>query len=91
MSGPRTGVRVIDAAVVMAAPFGAALMGDFGAEVIKVEMPGSGDSSRGMGPFCEGQSEGDGDGVIGAASGGARGDERGLGGRPVREPVDGEG
>jgi len=50
------GVRVIDAAAVVAAPFGAALLGDFGAEVIKVEMPGAGDSSRGMGPLYQGQS-----------------------------------
>ena len=56
MSGPLKGVRVIDAAAVIAAPFGTALLGDFGAEVIKVEMPGSGDSSRGMGPFYQGQS-----------------------------------
>ena len=56
MSGPLQGIRVIDAAAVIAAPFGAALLGDFGAEVIKVEMPGSGDSSRGMGPFYQGQS-----------------------------------
>jgi len=56
MIGALQGVRVIDAAAVIAAPFGAALMGDFGAEVIKVEMPGTGDSSRGMGPFYNGQS-----------------------------------
>ncbi|WP_445683354.1 CaiB/BaiF CoA transferase family protein [Sporosarcina sp. FSL W7-1349] len=35
----------------IAAPFGATLLGDFGAEVIKVEMPGKGDSLRRMGPF----------------------------------------
>jgi formyl-CoA transferase len=56
MSGPLQGIRVIDAAAVIAAPFGAALLGDFGADVIKVEMPGNGDSSRGMGPFYQGQS-----------------------------------
>jgi formyl-CoA transferase len=56
MSGPLQGIRVIDAAAVIAAPFGAALLGDFGAEVIKVEMPGNGDTSRGMGPFYNGQS-----------------------------------
>lgn len=56
MSNALKGVRVIDAAAVIAAPFGAALLGDFGAEVIKVEMPGAGDSSRGMGPFYKGQS-----------------------------------
>jgi len=50
------GVRVIDAAAVIAAPFGASLLGDFGAEVIKVEMPGAGDSARGMGPLYNKQS-----------------------------------
>lgn len=56
MSGPLKGVRVLDAAAVIAGPFGAAMLGDFGAEVIKVEMPGKGDSSRGMGPLLEGES-----------------------------------
>lgn len=56
MTGPLEGVRVLDAAAVIAAPFGAAMLGDFGAEVIKVEMPGKGDSSRGMGPSLDGES-----------------------------------
>jgi formyl-CoA transferase len=55
MAGPLAGVRVIDAAAVIAGPFGAAMLGDFGAEVIKVEMPKVGDSSRGMGPFYKGE------------------------------------
>jgi formyl-CoA transferase len=53
---PLEGVRILDAAAVIAAPFGAALLGDFGAEVIKIEMPGIGCTSRNMGPFYEGQS-----------------------------------
>jgi Predicted acyl-CoA transferases/carnitine dehydratase len=56
MAGPLEGVRVLDAAAVIAGPFGAAMLGDFGAEVIKVEMPGRGDSSRGMGPLLDGES-----------------------------------
>ncbi len=56
MSGPLKGVRVIDAATVIAGPFGASLLSDFGAEVIKVEMPGKGDPSRGMGPLLDGES-----------------------------------
>lgn len=56
MPGPLEGLRVLDASSVIAAPFGAAMLGDFGAEVIKIEMPGVGDSSRGMGPLFEGKS-----------------------------------
>lgn len=49
--GPLTGVRVLDLSTMIAAPYGATLLGDFGAEVIKVEIPGRGDSLRDMGPF----------------------------------------
>ncbi|TFJ91229.1 CoA transferase [Lentibacillus salicampi] len=38
---------------VIAAPFGATLLGDFGAEVIKIELPGKGDPLRGLGPFSD--------------------------------------
>ncbi|MFS0593403.1 CoA transferase [Cytobacillus horneckiae] len=51
--GPLTGKRVLDLSTMIAAPFGATLLGDFGAEVIKVEIPGKGDTLRGMGPFRE--------------------------------------
>ncbi len=54
--GPLVGLRVLDLSTMIAAPFGAALLGDFGAEVIKVELPGSGDTLRGLSPFWEGQS-----------------------------------
>jgi len=56
MAGPLEGVRVIDVSAVIAGPFAAAMLGDFGAEVIKVEIPGRGDSGRGMGPLFEGKS-----------------------------------
>jgi len=49
--GPLSGLRVLDVATVYAGPFAAALLGDMGADVVKVEMPGSGDSLRGMEPF----------------------------------------
>lgn len=49
--GPLRGLRVLDIATVFAGPFAAALMGDMGAEVLKVEMPGVGDPLRALGPF----------------------------------------
>ena len=51
-----SGVRILDIATVIAAPWGAGLLADFGAEVIKVEMPGRGDSFRAMGPLKDGVS-----------------------------------
>lgn len=44
---PLSGVRVLDIGTLIAGPFGATLLGDFGAEVIKVEQPGIGDALRG--------------------------------------------
>lgn len=49
--GALAGLRVLDAATVYAGPFAAALLGDMGADVVKVEMPGVGDPLRGMEPF----------------------------------------
>jgi len=53
--GPLEGVRVLDISTVIAAPFGATLLGDFGAEVIKVEMPNVGDPLRNLGPYKDGE------------------------------------
>lgn len=52
--GPLVGVRVIDLGTMFAAPFAASLMADFGADVIKVELPGVGDSNRGFPPNAKG-------------------------------------
>ncbi|HEV7861679.1 MAG TPA: CoA transferase, partial [Acidimicrobiia bacterium] len=50
MSGPLTGLRVIDVGQLIAAPLAATLLADFGADVVKVERPGVGDAGREMGP-----------------------------------------
>lgn len=56
MSGPLQGLRVLDISTIIAAPFAATLLGDYGADVLKVEMPGAGDGARGFGPFKDGRS-----------------------------------
>jgi crotonobetainyl-CoA:carnitine CoA-transferase CaiB-like acyl-CoA transferase len=47
---PLEGLRVLDASRVLAGPFCGQLLGDLGAEVLKLERPGSGDETRGWGP-----------------------------------------
>ena len=48
-AGPLAGIRVIECGVLLAGPFCARLLADFGAEVIKVEAPGKGDPMRTVG------------------------------------------
>lgn len=51
---PLTGLRVLDLATLFAGPLAATLLGDFGAEVVKVEHPTKPDPSRGHGPSKDG-------------------------------------
>ncbi|GAA3306452.1 hypothetical protein GCM10020295_62720 [Streptomyces cinereospinus] len=51
---PLTGLRVLDMATLFAGPLAATLLGDFGAEVIKIEHPTKPDPSRGHGPAKDG-------------------------------------
>src|SRR5262245_38151024 len=51
---PLQGIRVLELAQVVAGPFCGALMAEFGAEVIKTEMPGRGDDLRRLGPTEDG-------------------------------------
>ena len=48
--GPLTGLRVVDASRVLAGPYLAMLLGDLGADVVKIEKPDGGDQSRSWGP-----------------------------------------
>ncbi|MGY0023308.1 CaiB/BaiF CoA transferase family protein [Streptomyces sp. cg35] len=53
-NGPLTGLRVLDLATLFAGPLCATMLGDFGAEVVKVEHPRKPDPSRGHGPAKDG-------------------------------------
>lgn len=58
MSGCLNGVRIVDLTANVSGPFGAAMLGDMGADVIKVEAPGLGDLSRYFGPIRGGMAAG---------------------------------
>ena len=51
---PLAGVRVVDVATLFAGPLAATILGDYGADVIKVEHPTKGDPARNHGPSKDG-------------------------------------
>jgi crotonobetainyl-CoA:carnitine CoA-transferase CaiB-like acyl-CoA transferase len=53
-TGPLDGLRVLDVATMLAGPYGATLLGDLGADVVKVESP-RGDDCRHLGPERDGE------------------------------------
>jgi len=55
-TAPLKGVKVIDLTRVMTGPYATMMLGDLGADVVKVEMPGKGDDTRLWGPpFVQGE------------------------------------
>lgn len=49
--GPLTGLKVLELSSFVSASFAGTLLGDFGADVVKVELPGKGDLQRGLGTY----------------------------------------
>jgi len=51
---PLAGLRILDLATVIAGPLSSALLADFGADVVKIELPNGGDGIRALPPFKDG-------------------------------------
>ncbi|MBU8542260.1 MULTISPECIES: CaiB/BaiF CoA transferase family protein [Roseomonadaceae] len=56
MAGALAGITVVDLSTHLSGPYCTMLLGDLGADVIKVERPGGGDEARSMPPFVDGRS-----------------------------------
>jgi crotonobetainyl-CoA:carnitine CoA-transferase CaiB-like acyl-CoA transferase len=54
MTAPLAGIKVVEISVAMAGPFCGMLLGDYGADVIKIERTGVGDDSRAWSPYFHG-------------------------------------
>src|SRR5262245_15888099 len=50
------GIRVLDLTQFLSGPYCTMILGDLGAEVLKIEKPGSGDDKRKLAPFINGES-----------------------------------
>ncbi|KRB67908.1 CaiB/BaiF CoA transferase family protein [Noviherbaspirillum sp. Root189] len=53
-AGPLAGLRIVDLSTVVAGPFAAGLLADYGADVIKIEVPDAGDALRALAPHKNG-------------------------------------